>query len=224
MEPQIDEELYNSNLSYAEIQEKLRQTKLLKARRLQHENYRYFIPNGKAATFIQAVGNDKEFINLFIAANGVGKTATLVNILANICFQPQKWFDYPLFNQFPYIKRGRIISDTATVKRTIVPEIKRWFPEGKWEAKKDDKAYESVWETTTGFSFDIMTYEQEIKQFESATLGFSMFDEPPPQDIWKATVARHRRGGIMICGFTPLAGSAFFYDNYVTTSAAKKYL
>src|SRR3990167_1360845 len=42
-------------------------------------------PNGKCEEFIRLVGSNKCFVNLFSAANGVGKTATGVNIITNLC-------------------------------------------------------------------------------------------------------------------------------------------
>lgn len=208
--------------------EELRQVRMNRIKRMESQKYRSYTPNGKAARFIQMVGENKYFINLFIAANGVGKTSTLCNILANICFAPHlTWFNYPLYHEFPYTRKGRIVSDTTTIKKTIVPELEKWFPEGMYEAGKDDKSYNSVWKTKSGvkpkFEFDVMTYEQDIKQFESATLGFIVFDEPPPEAIWKACISRMRRGGIIICCFTPLEGSAFFYDNYVTSPDVVRY-
>src|SRR3990167_7185143 len=88
-----------------------------------------YIPNGKAEQFIKMVGSGKNFINMFIAANGVGKSAAGVNIITNICYGAQnEWFDYPLFKSFPYVKKGRIISDPTTIKEKIIPELKKWFP------------------------------------------------------------------------------------------------
>lgn len=206
-----------------DTQGQIRRLELALIKRKRTQQYKYYNPNGKAERFVAMVGMNKFFINLFIAANGVGKTAVLSNILPNIFFEPnERWFDYPLYKKWPYIPKGRIISDTQTVTKTIVPELHKWLPQGKYTSSKADKHYESWWTTNGGgikpnFEFDIMTYEQDVKQFESATLGFVIFDEPPPEAIWKASISRLRRGGIIICCFTPLSGSAFFYDNYVTT-------
>lgn len=206
-----------------DIDTRLYQLKRIKLRRRLTQQYLYYVPNGKAEKFIAMVGTHHFFVNLFIAANGVGKTAVLCNILANIFFKPNPaWFNYPLYTDFPYIHKGRIISDTTTVTKTLIPELHKWFPQGQYTSSKADKHYESVWKTRANngkkaFEFDIMTYEQDIKQFESATLGFVLFDEPPLEPIWKATISRLRRGGIIICCFTPLQGSAFFYDGYVTS-------
>ena len=77
--------------------------------------------------------------------------------------------------------------------------------------------YECHWSTDTGFSFDIMTYDQAVKEFESATLGWAWFDEPPPFAIYKATVARMRLGGLIFITETPLTGSAWMFDNLVAS-------
>src|SRR3990167_11362055 len=74
---------------------------------------REFEPNGKSEEFIRMIGEQKSFVNLFIGANGTSKTASGVNIIANIVYGPQnEYFEYPLFRDWPYIKKGRIISDT----------------------------------------------------------------------------------------------------------------
>ena len=176
-----------------------------------------YVPNVKSEEFIRMVGGNNVFVNMFIAANGVGKSCTCANIVANICFGPQnEYFKLPLFENFPYLKRGRIISDPTTIKTKIVPELKKWFPSNRykeqWNTNKDGKGYESKWTTDTGFEFDIMSNEQETKEYESTDLGWVWFDEPSRRDIYKATVARTRAGGIIFWGFTPLTYSAWIKD------------
>jgi phage terminase large subunit-like protein len=180
--------------------------------------HKYFIPNGKTEEFINMVGNDNTFICLFSAANGVGKTACGCNLLAHIMYglSGNKYFDLPLFKKFPYPKQGRIVSDATTIIETTVPELKKWLPFGRYKANKGGKNYERKWITDTGFKFDLMTYDQGVKEFESATLGWAWFDEPPPLAIFKATVARMRRGGIIFITATPLTGSAWMYDHILT--------
>lgn len=176
-----------------------------------------YIPNSKCEEFINLVGSNSHFVNLFIAANGVGKTAALVNIITNICFGRQnKWFKSLLFEKFPYLKQGRIISDPTTIKEKIIPELKKWFPSNRFKehyiTEKQGKFWESKWETDTGFSFTLMSNEQEAKEFESADLGWAAFDEPSRKDIYTATVARTRMGGIIFWAMTPLSYSAWIKD------------
>lgn len=176
-----------------------------------------YIPNGKSEEFINLVGSNECFVNMFIAGNGTGKTAAVVNIITNICFGSQnKYFNKPLFEKFPYLKRGRIISDPTTIKEKIIPELKKWFPSNRFEEKyfteKQGKFWESKWITDTGFEFDIMSNEQDAKEFESTDLGWVAFDEPSRKDIYTATVARMRMGGIIFWGLTPLSYSAWIKD------------
>jgi phage terminase large subunit-like protein len=182
---------------------------------MNHEKYRYYEPNGQAEDFINAFGSGDYFILINFAANGVGKTAMASNILANLMFPTQNpWFRAKLFHDFPYLKRGRIITDAALVEKNVVNELKFWFPHGKYTTNKGGKHYESQWKTDTGWNFDVMTYDQDPKQFEGVTLGWAWFDEPPPEAILKATIARMRRGGIIMITATPISGSAHLYDMF----------
>lgn len=187
--------------------------KRLRAYRMEHEKYRYYEPSGAAEDFINAFGSGDYFICVDFAANGVGKTANAVNILANLMFPTENpWFRAKLFHDFPYLKRGRIITDAALVEKNIVNELKFWFPAGKYTTEKGGKHFESKWKTDTGWNFDIMTYDQDEKQFEGVTLGWAYFDEPPPEGILRATIARMRRGGIIMIKATPISGSAHLFD------------
>lgn len=187
--------------------------------RMQGETCRTYEPNGKCEEFIKLVGDGKHFVVLFSAANGVGKTAAGANIVANIVFGQQytenKYFDFPLYKEFPYRKRGRIISDATNVEKNLIPTLKEWLPEGRYTTKKGRKTYEASWESDTGFEWDIMTYDQDVKEFEAATLGWAWFDEPPSEAIFKATVARMRKGGVIFISATPLKGSAWLYDHII---------
>jgi len=186
-------------------------------RRLKHEKYRYYEPSGIGEEFIDAYACGDYFIVLFSAANGVGKTATGANILAHQFWNTgeNEFFNGKLFKDFPYKKQGRIVSDPTNVSKNIVPELKSWFPKGRYTTSKGGKHYESLWETDTGWGFDIMTYEQDPREFEGVTLGWAWFDEPPPENIFKAMVSRMRKGGIIFITATPInADSAYMYDAF----------
>jgi phage terminase large subunit-like protein len=185
--------------------------------RLKHEKFRYYEPNGKCEEFIKQVGNPDNFITLFSAANGVGKTCVSANIVAHLIWgnkSENKFFKYPLFENFPYPKRGRIVSDPKNVEANLIPTLKDWLPFGRYKTSKGNKHYDSLWIADNGWEFDIMTYEQDVKEFESATLGWAWFDEPPPENIFKATVARMRKGGIIFISETPLY-AAWLYDHII---------
>lgn len=183
-----------------------------------HNQSLVYTPNAKAEEFINMVGAGKTFVSLFVAANGVGKSAAGANIVTNIVFGPQnKYFDLPIFRQWPYEKRGRIISDPTTIKEKILPELRKWFPQNEakaipdanFEESKEGKSYVCKIETNGGWVIDIMSTEQATKEFESADLGFVWIDEPIPEDKFMATLARGRLGMLVFWTMTPLFHAAW---------------
>lgn len=205
-------------LTKEQAQKRNRDLEELKLHRMRNEKYRYYEPNGVGEEFINAFASNDYFILFLSAANGVGKTALAANILSNLIFpHDENWyFRDNFFKNFPYLKRGRIITDSALVEKNVVNELKFWMPQGKYTTAKGGKHFESIWKTKTGFEFDIMTYDQDPDQFEGVTLGWAWFDEPPPDSILKATIARMRRGGIIIITATPISGSAHLYDMFAS--------
>ena len=192
-----------------------------------------YVPNGKAEEFIKIVGAGKTFVSMFVAANGVGKSAAGANIVTNIIFSPQsKWFQYPLFQKWPYEKRGRIISDPTTLKEKIIPELRKWFPvnevknipDANFEELKEGKGYTRKITTNTGWTIDLMSTEQDTKEFESVDLSFCWIDEPMPKDRFMATLARGRMGMVVFWTFTPLTYSAWIKDWMDERSADAGYL
>lgn len=186
-----------------------------KIRRTRDESFRYYEPTGKGEEFLNLAFGGKYFITLFSAANGIGKTFSMVNALANL-FWPNgnKWFQQPLMVNWPYLKRVRICSEAENVKG-IVDTMKSVFPAGRYVASPKGKNYDSYFETDTGWKIWIMTYDQNPKQFEGANLGLVWQDEPPPEVIHKANVSRLRLGGICLLTATPLTGSAWMYDEII---------
>jgi phage terminase large subunit-like protein len=200
----------------------LRDVKEEKIFRFEGEKFRFYEPNGKCEEFITKIGElnkdgKHNFIVLFSAANGVGKTAAGANVVAHILWgndSENKYFDLPLFKNWPFPKKGRIASDPENIKTNLIPTLEEWFPLGRYKATKGSKQYKSQWKTDNGWSFDIMSYEQDAKEYESATLGWAWFDEPPPEAIFKATVSRMRKGGIIFISETPLY-AAWLYDHII---------
>ena len=216
------------------------------------EAAKYYVPNGKAEKFINLVGSDSFFTNMFVGANGTSKTATGANIIANIIFGAQSpWFsgeefewtdnkgkvhtrgavDLPLFQDFPYIRRGRIISNPTTLKEKIIPELEKWlprnryerFPEAIYKTEKGGKYYASKFKFKGGWEIDLMSSEQSLDSFESVDLGFVWIDEPMPKDKFLATIARGRLGMIIFWTYTPLFQSAWikeWMDNAVEIGEA----
>lgn len=187
-------------------------------RRLEQERWRFYEPSLMSEKFINAVADPQNFVTLYSAANGIGKSVTGANLLANIIFGGDNpYFQQPLFKNWPFPKRARIVTDPTNIQKNIVPTLQFWFPHQdlhRYSAIKADKHYLSEWRTDTGWEFDIMSYAQAPSEFEGVTLGFAWLDEPPPEAIYKAIVSRMRKGGIIVITATPLAGSAYLYDMF----------
>jgi hypothetical protein len=161
--------------------------------------------------------SEKNPVVIGSTANGMGKTASVVNILGNLVFGPQThFFDHPTFRDWPYPKRVRYITTPKNVEE-IGPfhsEIAKWWPRGKWTAIKSGHNYYSQY-TANGWVIDIMTYDQDPSQFEGPSLGLIITDEPPPKNLWSTFASRLRLGGIILVVMTPLTEAAWFFDDVV---------
>jgi len=184
-------------------------------RRKTEEKCRYFTPNGKQEEFINVIGEGKKTVVILSAGNGLGKTATVINVLANIIWGPQnQYFKKPIFEKWPYPKRARVVTESKNVEEigAIDQEIKTWWPLGRYKASKNGKLFLSQYEMDNGWIMDKMSYEQDKKEFESSTLGLVVFDEPPPKPIFDACKWRLRMGGIILISMTPLEGAAWIFE------------
>ena len=188
------------------------------ARRQEEERCRFFVPNGKQEEAIKMF--DKHFVSIFSGGNGAGKTYLMVNIMANIIWgRTNEWFDYEIFKNWKFPKRLRIGTESGNVKESgsIDEAIRAWWPKNRYEGIKGGLPYVSQYKTDNGWVIDKMSYEQETKEWESATLGGVFFDEPPPKDKYMASVARMRKGGLIGIFMTPLTQSAWIMDDLVDT-------
>lgn len=176
-----------------------------------------FQPNGAQQKAIEVVGKNEHFIVVLSFANGVGKTADVMAILAAIFWgAPTCAFDYPLYHSVPvdWPKTFRIVTESELVDDSgpIQTEIKNWWPKGRYTQVKDRKSYNHFIATDTGWSGEVMTYEQATTAFEGKTKSINVFIEPPPRNIFYACLARQRKGGINILDMTPLYHAGWVKD------------
>lgn len=200
-----------------------------RAERKKANPLKYFVPTGKQEELIRTVGADKKkWIFILPAANSSGKSATVLNILGNIIYGAQsEWFNYPRFTEpWNHPKKFWYISETS-VLRTFVcgmdeaaeSEIKKWFPKNRYTMSKAGYDYFSQMVTDNGWSGAFKTYEQDVKQFEGEKIGIAIFDEPPPETIFNAVLARMTLGGIIMMPMTPLSHSAWTLDRLVNKAS-----
>jgi len=207
-------------------QERLRLLKAAKLEKLQqvHRNY---VPNERLETFIKAFGSDEYFVTYLSAANGIGKSYGVLNLLANLFWPTDNpYFQSKLFLEWPYLKKFRIISTPTGIADNIIPKMKAIFPSGQFAANaykltKDGKQYESHITTDTGWEGNFMTYEQSPAEFEGSDLGLVWFDEPSSKVVYEANVFRLRTGGKILYTATPLIGSAWMYDKFLSDPNAR---
>ena len=65
--------------------------------------------------------------------------------------------------------------------RVIVPELKKWAPQGMYQTKKNEQGVEYYWEWYNGSTFTLMSYTQDDDLFESFRAQGAWEDEPPPK-------------------------------------------
>lgn len=151
-----------------------------------------------------------------ISSNKIGKTAAVVNIGASWLLGYEPWnpvkVDYP-----GAVERGGYYYGPSSlgikppvniiltgedwklhIGRVLVPELKKWFPKGWYETKKNEQGTEYYWEINNGSTLTIMSYSQDDDLFESFRAQGVIMDEPPP----KTKYAAMSRGLLLDCGKT----------------------
>jgi len=196
-------------------------------RRRAENPLKYFVPNGWSEKFIHAVGHKLEkWIFILPAANSITKSASTINILGNLIWGPQnlRWYNGPRF-ELPWTspKKFWYISRRATLEEficgsdsTTENEISKWFPQGRYTFSKSGREFNSRFISDTGWVGSFKTYDQETNQFESDKIGVAVFDEPPPEAVYNAVLARMTVGSpIVIMPMTPLTYSAWIKDRLI---------
>ena len=109
-----------------------------------------------------------------------GNTTIIAHICANLIYGPQNgWFDYPIFQNFPYPKLIWYNSTPDTIKDKFTPEFEKLinpFDVAKsvsdFKSSKDSKPYVSRYQFhKQGWTLTCKSYEQDPDKFESADVG-----------------------------------------------------
>ena len=180
--------------------------------------HKYMVPHGGQVKAINAIGSGV-FVVLITAANGWGKTYWGAYTVANISCKSKSphYKKFKTFTDWPYPKLGRLVSspDNISDVGAVTKALEYWLPGepgNGWSRSKGNKSFYSNYKFDTGHSFKVLSVEQEKKEFESDTLGWAWFDEPPLYEQYIATVWRMRKGGIIFITATPLSGCAWMKD------------
>jgi len=182
-----------------------------------NDKFQFYEPNEPITKLINLLGTKDNLLYILSAANGIGKTTALVNIIRALIFGPDnKFFNYPIFKDWKHPKRIRFVSEPSQIEEggAFPTEVDKWWPKGRYQVFKDSKHYVKRYQAN-GWVLEVMTYEQDPKQHEGANLGCVLFNEPPPENLWTPNISRLRSGGIAIVGMTPLTEAGWFFDRIV---------
>lgn len=131
----------------------------------------------------------------------------------------------PLIRDYPasWPKKIRFISTPKEVEEigAVQSAIAELWPKGQFQAIKGKKTYFSHYKAN-GWDMDLMTYDQDPDEFEGPTIPLIIFNEPPPEDIYKRCVSRTRMGGKLIFPMTPLTDAAWIKDKLVDRADGKR--
>lgn len=201
--------------------EKIRQNLVQVAYSQQQNPLEWFIPTGAQYEWIKMIGNHDESkprSKFFSGANKVLKTGATVACLGNIIWGPQnEWFDFPIFQDWPYPRTVWIDSEDSTLKEILLPEMHKWFPKGKYKTEAKGKTFDYHWKCqgkdNLEWNIFVKTFDTPAKKLESSLIGLMIFSEPPPRDHYYAIPARMPAGGMIWNEFTPLVDAAWFHDD-----------
>lgn len=184
---------------------------------LNHEGIRWFQPHGGQEEFIDLVAQPGGLVVVSGAGNGWGKSQLIVAIFAAIIWPdlaPSCFAKHQLFSNWPHPKRARIYSTPAELEDdgAIQIAIRQLFPRARYSAEKAGYSYLSKFDTDTGWTLDMFSYERDESQAAGPNIGLQAFNEPPPEALYKEAIARTRAGGIVIGGMTSLLSNPWVVD------------
>lgn len=154
-----------------------------------------------------------------ISSNKIGKTCGVICILISWMCGYEPWNrlegddgDAICENGFWYRKSSLGIKPPVNllltgedwkshIGRSLVPELKKWMPEGWCTTKKNEQGVEYQWDLYNGSTLTLMSYSQDDDLFESFRVQGVVMDEPPPKSKYSAM----SRGLLLDCGKTLLS-------------------
>jgi hypothetical protein len=154
-----------------------------------------------------------------ISSNKIGKTCCVINILLSwlLGYEPWNpcekddpdgvlewgvWYRRSSLGIKPPVNLILTGEDWKLhIGRVLVPELKKWAPEGWYQTKKNEQGTEYYWEWNNGSTLTIMSYSQDDDLFESFRAQGVVMDEPPPREKYSAM----SRGLLLDCGKTLLS-------------------
>jgi hypothetical protein len=214
------------------IVDKKKYLKLLYEKQIRKRNWptQFFVPNrGQSKLFNVLKRDNLPMITAFLAGNGVGKTCSLVQVMAGLAWpdealNPEWMGKNPFFKKYGGSARGRplrcrLVCHVDDMKEggSLRDEIVQWFPPGRYSIDNKGKTYGSVITCDSGVTFSVRTFDQSLQAHAGPNMDVILVNEPMPGELHGENVGRLRAGqpGMMIYFMTPLGVSAWMYDQIV---------
>ena len=175
-----------------------------------------------------------------ISSNKIGKSTLLVNVFISwlLGYEPWQyvekdepgavceggeWYRGSSLGIKPPLDLMLVGEDWKShIGQTLIPEFKKWMPEGWYTTKKNEQGVEYFWTVYNKSTLTLMSYSQDVALFESFRKQGAGFDEPPPKDKYQAM----SRGllldnGKTILSLTPLGDKSPWILDEIVLSGRK---
>lgn len=182
---------------------------------------KYYCPNEPGIEVINTFANSTKVSNtpiiLYSAGNGLGKTEVALHILLNLVLSPKNgYFEQGVFLNWKFPKRIWYVTTGTVIESRVMPFLRELFkvPQNDnsrdtslpttFKESKEGSSHTKTVVFSNGWTLEFKTHDQDKAQFESASVGLIICDEPMPEHIYRALLSRRRLGAIMLLPMTPL--------------------
>jgi phage terminase large subunit-like protein len=161
---------------------------------------------------------DYPHLILVLGGQGSGKTMLMAStVLPGICLGPdfvnKTYCNFLFFHKMAEIRAERKLhvrivggSNEMQENGSVYEEIKRWIPTADFK-NKEGGFYKSI--KIGNVDIDFKTHDQPLLKQSGSTLDVILFNEPPPEQIYKENIARLRGSGYAFFFMTPLNLAAY---------------
>ncbi len=182
----------------------------------ENEKIRFFQPNAAQARWIAEISRRGAYIVVNASGNGAGKTYGMVAVLGAFLWPDLAPGCFPrdVLVKPGRPKRARIISTPKELEDigSLQTTIAQLWPQGRYDPQKGGRSFYSQYSTDTGWVLDLMSYEQAVSEFAGPNIGLLCFNEPMPKPIWDESIARTRKGGLILAAMTSLRDNPWVVD------------
>lgn len=161
---------------------------------------------------------DYPHIVMALGGNGSGKTCVMnAVLLPGICLGPdfvnKTYCNWLFFHKIADIRASRTLyvrivgeSNEMQESGSVFQEINKWIPSAQFR-NKEGGFYKTV--QIGDVNVDFKTFEQSLLKHSGSNFDIIIFNEPPPEPVYKENMARLRGSGYAFFFLTPLNLAAY---------------